>query len=106
MTSDPAFCPDPPPPSSDFHWVAGELSQVQLSVENLLPADLRVSSVSLLTDGSAMDVFPSQLTLAARSGQHVVNLVGAPQQPGRVVITGESDSRPGDVTGHPWGVGI
>ena len=75
---------------------------MQLSVENLLPADLRVSSVSLLAEGSAMDAFPSQLTLAATSGQHVVNLVGAPQEPGRVVITGESDEQGDGVTGHHW----
>ena len=77
------------PVSAEFSWVEGELSQVQLLVENLLPADLRVMSVSLLADGSAMDVFPSQLTLAAHSGQHAVNLVGAPQEPGQVTITGQ-----------------
>ena len=80
----------------------GELSQVQLSVENLLPADLRVMAVSLLAEGSPMDVFPSQLTLAANSGQHAVNLVGAPQAPGQVTITGQSV----EVTGHHHGSDI
>ncbi|XP_037073771.1 LOW QUALITY PROTEIN: trafficking protein particle complex subunit 9-like [Pollicipes pollicipes] len=72
----------------EFNWVAGELSQVELSVENLLPADLRVTAVSLLCDGAPLDTFPSTLTLAAGSGQHTVNLVGAPQAPGQVTITG------------------
>ncbi|XP_043233359.1 trafficking protein particle complex subunit 9-like [Amphibalanus amphitrite] len=72
----------------EFRWVEGELSQVQLLVENLLPADLRVTAVSLLADGAALDVFPSQLTLAANSGPHAVNLVGAPQAAGQVTITG------------------
>ena len=83
----------------------GELSQVQLSVENLLSADLRVMSVSLLADGSAMDVFPSQLTLAARSGQHAVNLVGAPQTPGQVVITGQWRRRRRDGGRRGWVTG-
>ncbi|CAH7109775.1 Trappc9 [Phodopus roborovskii] len=72
----------------DFHWVQGDVCEVQLMVYNPMPFELRVENMGLLTSGVEFESLPAALTLPAESGLYPVTLVGVPQTTGTITVNG------------------
>lgn len=72
----------------DFKWVEDDVCEVALQVFNLLPFELKVTNMGLLTDGIPFESFPACLSLPAHSGPYPVNLFGTPRGKGELHILG------------------
>ena len=60
----------------NFQWVAGDVSEVTLTLFNPLPVEVKVVGLALLHEGVQFENFPSTLSLAPMSGPHNVSLLG------------------------------
>ncbi|XP_023236924.1 trafficking protein particle complex subunit 9-like isoform X1 [Centruroides sculpturatus] len=72
----------------DFKWVEDDVCEVALQVFNLLPFELKVTNMGLLTEGIPFESFPACLSLPAHSGPYPVNLFGTPRGRGELRILG------------------
>ncbi|XP_065336501.1 protein brunelleschi [Cloeon dipterum] len=58
----------------DFLWVEGDFCDVQVTLENQLPIELRVVDAKLLTDGTVFESSPSTLVLPPLPNPETVSL--------------------------------
>jgi len=71
-------------------WVAGDVGEVVVQLVNPIPVELKVSMMSLLTEGVQVEIYPSQLSLAPQSGpgHYNMNLLVTPKEEGQLKILG------------------
>jgi len=69
-------------------WVCGDVAEVGMTVDNPLPAEIKVKRMILITEGIHFEAFPATLALPAQSGAFPFMLLGLPQTPGALVIKG------------------
>jgi len=69
-------------------WVSGDVAEVAMVVDNPLPIEIKVSSMTLLTDGVEFEAYPATLALPAQSGSYPFMLLGTPKCHGNLVIKG------------------
>lgn len=74
----------------DFKWIQGEVCQIALMVQNILPIELNANHMSILTDGIAFETHPISLSLPPESSQTPINLSGIPRNTGNIDILGYS----------------
>lgn len=72
------------------NWVDGDVGEVAMQVFNPMPFDVKVSKMTLLTEGIPFEAFPSCLALSNDTMSHPFMLLGIPQGPGQLRITGYS----------------
>eukprot|EP00794_Sanderia_malayensis_P011960 gene11960-13197_t len=69
-------------------WVCGDVSEVGMTVDNPLPAEIKVKKMILLTEGIEFEAFPATLALPAESGSFPFMLLGTPMHSGTLIIKG------------------
>ena len=69
-------------------WVAGEVGEVQLTVSNPLVSELRVTGLSLDTEGVDVDQTPTTMVLPPMSGPTQVTMSLTPMEAGTLTIQG------------------
>ncbi|XP_049774968.1 protein brunelleschi [Schistocerca cancellata] len=74
----------------DYLWVVGDTCEVHMEFYNLLPMELMVSNMRLLTNGAVFESIPSSLCLPPESGPHPISLSGIPKEHGELEILGYS----------------
>uniref|UniRef100_A0A914EJM1 Trs120/TRAPPC9 first Ig-like domain-containing protein n=1 Tax=Acrobeloides nanus TaxID=290746 RepID=A0A914EJM1_9BILA len=79
--------------SKDTYWVANCGCEVSVQVVNLLPMELTVKNLTLLSEGCAFESVPVRLNLPPCGDDPepaLIKLLGFPRSPGRLTITGYS----------------
>eukprot|EP00795_Rhopilema_esculentum_P008579 gene8579-14587_t len=69
-------------------WVCGDVVEVGMTVDNPLPAEIKVKQMILVTEGIQFEAFPATLALPAESGSFPFMLLGIPHTPGNLIIKG------------------
>lgn len=74
----------------DFSWVEGDMAEVQLLVSNPMPDELRISQITLLSEGLELESFPATPSVPAESVSYLVKIILRPCSPGDLKISGYS----------------
>ncbi|XP_028405958.1 trafficking protein particle complex subunit 9-like isoform X2 [Dendronephthya gigantea] len=73
-----------------IRWVEGDFGEVAMQVFNPMPFDIKISKMTLLTEGVPFQAFPSCLALSTDNMSHPFMLLGIPEGSGQLAITGYS----------------
>ncbi len=75
-----------------INWVQGEVANVELTVINPLPVELKIESLALMHEGAAFDATATDILLPPDSNRRhqQITLSGIPREPGQLKITGYS----------------
>ncbi|KAH3712347.1 hypothetical protein DPMN_072044, partial [Dreissena polymorpha] len=75
-------------PEVDFKWVEGDLCEVELVMCNPMPDALSLSQLSLLTEGVAVETFPSSVVLPVAPSLYRAKITMRPTAAGELSIVG------------------
>ncbi|XP_044738688.1 protein brunelleschi [Chrysoperla carnea] len=78
-----------PKSKMDFLWVENDICEVQLTLINPLPFELKVSNMRLLTNGPVFESIPETILLPPETPQ-LTTLIGTPKECGELEILGYS----------------
>ncbi|XP_060554230.1 trafficking protein particle complex subunit 9-like [Ruditapes philippinarum] len=74
----------------DFKWVEGDMAEVQLQVSNPMPDELKLSQITLITEGVEIESVPTAPSIPAESGSYLVKILVRPTSTGDLKILGYS----------------
>lgn len=73
---------------ADFSWVEGDMAEVQLQVSNPMPDELKVSQITLITEGVEIESVPMAPSIPAETGSYSVKILIRPTSTGDLKILG------------------
>ncbi|KAL4218216.1 Trafficking protein particle complex subunit 9 [Mactra antiquata] len=74
----------------DFQWVEGDMSEVQLLVDNIMPDELTISQITLICEGIEIESFPLSPKLPAEASSYLIKIIVRPLSTGTLKILGYS----------------